>query len=74
MGTLVADFDPARFIEKKEIKKMDTFIHYGIAAGCQAIADAGLEVTEANAERIGVAIGDQALDLQILKEVQKGNW
>jgi len=36
---------------------MDTFIHYGIAAGTQAIEDANLEITEANAERIGVAIG-----------------
>ncbi len=36
---------------------MDAFIHYGIAAGCQAIEDSGIEVTEANAERIGVAIG-----------------
>ncbi len=36
---------------------MDAFIHYGIAAGCQVIEDSGIEVTEANAERIGVAIG-----------------
>lgn len=36
---------------------MDGFVHYGIAAGCQAIEDSGIEVTEANAERIGVAIG-----------------
>ncbi len=36
---------------------MDAFIHYGIAAGCQAIEDSGIEVTEANADRIGVAIG-----------------
>jgi 3-oxoacyl-[acyl-carrier-protein] synthase II len=53
----VKDFDVSPYISPKEAKKMDTFIHYGIAAGCQAIEDAGLEVTEANAERIGVAIG-----------------
>ena len=53
----VKDFDASPYISPKEAKKMDTFIHYGIAAGCQAIEDAGLEVTEANAERIGVAIG-----------------
>ncbi len=53
----VKDFDVSLYISPKEAKKMDTFIHYGIAAGCQAIEDAGLEVTEANAERIGVAIG-----------------
>ena len=53
----VKDFDPSPYLSPKEAKKMDTFIHYGIAAACQAIEDAGLEVTEANAERIGVAIG-----------------
>ena len=56
-GGTVVGFDPAQYIPPKDVKKMDPFIHYGIAAGCQAIADAGLEVTETNAERIGVAIG-----------------
>lgn len=45
------------YIPKKDQKKMDPFIHYGLAAGIQAFADSGLEVTEANAARIGVAIG-----------------
>jgi len=53
----VKDFDVTPYVSLKEAKKMDTFIHYGIAAACQAIEDSGLEVTEANAERIGVAIG-----------------
>jgi 3-oxoacyl-[acyl-carrier-protein] synthase II len=52
----VRDFDPAQWIAAKEIKKMDPFIHYGIAAGTQALRDSGLEVTEANAGRIGVAV------------------
>jgi len=56
-GGSVRDFDVSQYIAPKEAKKMDPFIHYGIAAGVQAIRDAGLEVTEANAERIGVAIG-----------------
>lgn len=56
-GGTVVGFDAGQYIPSKDIKKMDPFIHYGIAAGCQAIADAGLEVTETNAERIGVAIG-----------------
>lgn len=56
-GGTVVGFDAGQYIAPKDIKKMDPFIHYGIAAGCQAIADAGLEVTETNAERIGVAIG-----------------
>lgn len=45
------------YIPKKEQKKMDPFIHYGLAAGIQAFADSGLEVTEENAARIGVAVG-----------------
>ncbi len=45
------------YIPKKEQKKMDPFIHYGLTAGIQAIQDSGLEVTEENAARIGVAIG-----------------
>ncbi len=56
-GGSVRDFDPAQYIAPKEVKKMDPFIHYGIAAAAQAIADSGLVVTEQNAERIGVAIG-----------------
>lgn len=53
----VKDFDASLYISHKDQKKMDTFIHYGLAAGIQALDDSGLEVTEANAERIGVAIG-----------------
>ncbi len=53
----VRDFDATRFIAPKDVKKMDPFIHYGVAASIMAMDDAGLEVTEANAERIGVIIG-----------------
>ena len=53
----VVDFNADDYISPKEQKKMDIFIHYGIGATVQAIRDAGLEVTNANAERIGVAIG-----------------
>lgn len=53
----VKDFDVERYINRKEAKKMDTFIHYGIAASIQAIEDSGLEINEANADRVGVAIG-----------------
>jgi 3-oxoacyl-[acyl-carrier-protein] synthase II len=53
----VKDFDPTDYLSLKESKKMDVFIHFGIAAGIQALDDSGIEVTEANAERIGVAIG-----------------
>ncbi|VAW61378.1 3-oxoacyl-[acyl-carrier-protein] synthase, KASII [hydrothermal vent metagenome] len=53
----VKDFDASEYIAKKELKKMDAFIHYGIAASDQAIKDSGIEITEKNAERIGVAVG-----------------
>ena len=56
-GGSVRGFDPKDYIAPKDVKKMDPFIHYGVAAGSQAIQDAGLEVTEANAERIGAYIG-----------------
>ncbi|MDE1892926.1 MAG: beta-ketoacyl-ACP synthase II [Pseudomonadota bacterium] len=53
----VSDFDPAQWMAAKDVKKMDPFIHYGVAAGTQALRDSGLEITEANAPRIGVAVG-----------------
>ncbi|MCF7986493.1 MAG: beta-ketoacyl-ACP synthase II [Methylovulum sp.] len=56
-GGVIRNFDITRYISDKNAKRMDGFIHYGLAAGCQAIDDSGFEVTEANAERIGVAIG-----------------
>jgi 3-oxoacyl-[acyl-carrier-protein] synthase II len=56
-GGVIRNFDITQYIPAKDAQRMDGFIHYGIAAGCQAIEDSGIEVTEANAERIGVAIG-----------------
>ncbi|MDO8932077.1 MAG: beta-ketoacyl synthase N-terminal-like domain-containing protein, partial [Rhodocyclaceae bacterium] len=53
----VKDFDVGAYLSPKEARRMDTFIHFGMAAGIQAIRDSGLEVTEENAERIGVNIG-----------------
>lgn len=53
----VRGFDAEQYITRKDIKKMDPFIHYGVAAGMQALSDAGFEVTEANSDRIGAAVG-----------------
>jgi 3-oxoacyl-[acyl-carrier-protein] synthase II len=53
----VKNFDVTSVISKKDAKKMDTFIHYGIAAAVEALKDSGLEITEENAERVGVSIG-----------------
>jgi 3-oxoacyl-[acyl-carrier-protein] synthase II len=53
----VDDFDVNDYISKKDQRKMDPFIHYGIGAATDAIKDSGLEVTEKNAERFGAIIG-----------------
>ena len=53
----VKNFNVADYLPLKDARRMDTFIHYGMAAGIQAIKDAGLEAHPANAERIGVSIG-----------------
>ena len=56
-GGSVKDFDISPYLNPKEARKMDLFIQYGVAAGAQAIQDSGIECTEENAARIGVAIG-----------------
>jgi 3-oxoacyl-[acyl-carrier-protein] synthase II len=53
----VKGFDPADFIPKKEIKKSDRFIHFALAASQFAMEDSGLEVNDANRDRVGVLIG-----------------
>lgn len=56
-GGEIKGFDITDYLSAKEAKKMDPFIHYGMAAGIQAIKDSGLEITEQNATQIGVSIG-----------------
>ena len=53
----VKNFDPIQFLEKKEVKKVDRFIQFAIAASEEAMADSGLKITPANAERVGVIVG-----------------
>src|SRR5438552_3750326 len=53
----VRDFNPADYIEKKDLKKMDLFIQYAMGASQMALADSGLTIDEANADRVGVYIG-----------------
>ena len=53
----IRNFDIDNYISKKDQKKMDRFIHYGLSAGIQALQDSGLEINEKNATRVGVAIG-----------------
>ena len=64
----VKNFDVAAYLSPKEARRMDRFIHLGIAAGVQALKDSGLEVTEANAARIGVNIGSGIGGLPMIEE------
>lgn len=65
---LVKDFNCDDIISRKEQRKMDAFIQYGIVAGVQAMQDSGLEVTEENASRIGAAIGSGIGGLGLIEE------
>jgi 3-oxoacyl-[acyl-carrier-protein] synthase II len=64
----VKGFDVAAYMSPKEARHFDTFIHYGIAAGTQAFRDSGIEVSEANADRIGVVIGSGIGGLPLIEE------
>lgn len=70
---LIKDFNVEEYMPKKEARKMDLFIQYGVAAAEQAFQDSGLEVTDENAERIGVAIGSGIGGLGII-EANKDNF
>ncbi len=67
----VKGFDPLQWIEKKEARKMDLFIHYGLAAGIMAIEDADLKVPEAEQERYGVMVGTGMGGIPVLEETHK---
>jgi len=66
----VKNFDIGTYISAKDARRMDTFIHYGMAAGIQAIKDAGLEANPADAERIGVAIGSGIGGLPLIENTK----
>jgi 3-oxoacyl-[acyl-carrier-protein] synthase II len=65
----VRDFDVTAWIPPKDARRLDTFVHYGLAAGVQAFRDSGLEVTDANADRIGVNIGSGMGGLPMIEEI-----
>lgn len=67
----VKGFDPAKYISAKEARRYDTFVHYGVAAAADAIADSGLVVTEDNAERIGVNIGSGIGGLPMIEDTDR---
>ncbi|MCC4621258.1 beta-ketoacyl-ACP synthase II [Xanthomonas cassavae CFBP 4642] len=53
----IKDFDPTLFVSAKDVKKMDSFIHYGVGASFMALDDSGLDIDESNAERVGAILG-----------------
>ena len=64
----VKNFDVLAYLSAKEARRMDTFIHYGMAAGIQAFRDSGLEVNAENADRIGVNIGSGIGGLPMIED------
>ena len=64
----VKDFDVTQYLSAKDARRMDRFIHFGLAAGIEAFKDSGLVVTEQNAERIGVNIGSGIGGLPMIEE------
>ncbi|MGA7594978.1 MAG: beta-ketoacyl-ACP synthase II [Gallionella sp.] len=64
----VKDFDVAQFLSAKDARRMDKFIHFGLVAGMEAWKDSGLEVSEQNAERIGVNIGSGMGGLPMIED------
>jgi 3-oxoacyl-[acyl-carrier-protein] synthase II len=64
----VKGFDIADYVQPKEARRMDAFIHYGMAAAIQAVKDSGIEVTPENAERIGCVIGSGIGGLPLIED------
>ena len=67
----VKDFEPGDYMEKKDIKKMDAFIHFAVGASLMAVEDAGLKITEENADRVGVYIGSGIGGLPAIEHYHK---
>jgi 3-oxoacyl-[acyl-carrier-protein] synthase II len=67
----VKGFDPTDYVEKKDVKKSDTFIHYAIAAAGFALADSGLAIDGGNAERVGVIIGSGIGGLPLIEQMDR---
>jgi 3-oxoacyl-[acyl-carrier-protein] synthase II len=67
----VKDFEPGDYMDKKDIKKMDAFIHFAVGASLMAVEDAGLKITEENADRVGVYIGSGIGGLPAIEHYHK---
>jgi len=69
IGGSIKQFDSTRYMEAREARRMDVFIQYGMAAGAQAVADAGLENATINPERVGVAVGSGIGGINTIEEM-----
>jgi 3-oxoacyl-[acyl-carrier-protein] synthase II len=67
----VKDFDPAKYISAKEVRRFDTFIHYGLAAAIESIKDSGLDFDREQREQIGVCLGSGIGGLPLIEETHK---
>jgi 3-oxoacyl-[acyl-carrier-protein] synthase II len=67
----VKGFEVAQYLSAKDARRMDSFIHFGLAAGIQAIRDSGVEVTAQIAERIGVNIGSGIGGLPMIEDTHR---
>jgi 3-oxoacyl-[acyl-carrier-protein] synthase II len=67
-GGAVVGFDAEKYLSSKDLRKMDPFMHYGFAAAADALKDSGLEVTQENSPRVGVAMGAGIGGLDTIEE------
>ncbi|MGF1499957.1 MAG: beta-ketoacyl-ACP synthase II [Elainellaceae cyanobacterium] len=67
----VKEFDPLQHMDRKDAKRMDRFAQFGVSASKQALADAGLEITDLNAEQVGIMIGTGIGGLKVLEDQQE---
>jgi 3-oxoacyl-[acyl-carrier-protein] synthase II len=70
----VKGFDPSLYVSKKDIKKMDTFIHYGMGAAHFAMEDAGMPVTDANRDRFATVVGSGIGGLPLIESQHRRVW
>ncbi len=66
----VRNFDPASYLPAKEVRRFDTFIHYGLAAGIDALRDSGLDLDKVEREQVGVCIGSGIGGLPLIEDTQ----
>lgn len=65
---MISDFDADHYLAKKDQRKNDPFIHYGIASCVDALEDSGLEITDDNGERVGIAMGAGIGGIQFIED------